>query len=252
MEGILNIQEIQKKLLEMAKVIHDILSKNDIPYMITYGTLLGAIRHKGFIPWDDDFDIYLFGDSYQKAIEILRKELPDDLFLEDAISEPLYFHAWPHVKDKNTYTKCDQFPQDNIYSHNGLSIDLYITYEMKDKEIDLFRLRENLKYQERKYRDKLLTTAEYENICNVLKVKIEEEILNPKVTSSKNAYGMLLSNRAMYPNEIFPLKKYKFEDTEFYGPNDYDTLLKRFYGDYMKLPKKENRKPHYSFVKKIE
>ena len=67
----------------MAVVIRDILESHNIPYFITYGTLLGAVRHQGFIPWDDDFDFYLFDDSYDKAIHALRAEMPVNMFLED-------------------------------------------------------------------------------------------------------------------------------------------------------------------------
>ena len=55
----MDIKRVQKRLLEMGTVIARILEKHDIPYMITFGTLLGAVRHHGFIPWDDDFDIFL-------------------------------------------------------------------------------------------------------------------------------------------------------------------------------------------------
>ena len=79
----MDIKRVQNRLLEMGKVIADILERNNIPYMITFGTLLGAVRHGGFIPWDDDFDMFLFEDSYEKAMEVLSKELPMDMFLEN-------------------------------------------------------------------------------------------------------------------------------------------------------------------------
>ena len=101
MDEQIDIKRVQKVLLEMGTAVASILEANSIPYMITYGTLLGAVRHKGFIPWDDDFDFYLFDDTYDDAIEILRSELPKNMFLEDSKSEPLYFHGWAHVKDTN-------------------------------------------------------------------------------------------------------------------------------------------------------
>ena len=68
-----DIKRVQERLLKMAKEIASILEDHDIPYQIAFGTLLGAVRHKGFIPWDDDFDFFLFDDSYEKAMEVLQK-----------------------------------------------------------------------------------------------------------------------------------------------------------------------------------
>ena len=124
------VKRVQETLLKMAKTIAGILEANDVPYMIAFGTLLGAVRHKGFIPWDDDFDFYLFDESYDKAIEILRDNLPKDMFLEDEKSEPLFFHAWAHVKDVYSIAECQEYPQDSLYQHKGISVDIYRTKKM--------------------------------------------------------------------------------------------------------------------------
>ena len=79
MEVNFDIKRVQDRLLEIAKRTAAILEKHDIPYQIAFGTLLGAVRHGGFIPWDDDFDFFLFDDSYEKAMEVLAQELPSDL-----------------------------------------------------------------------------------------------------------------------------------------------------------------------------
>ena len=68
-----DIRKVQQCLLRMAKEIAGVLEGNGIQYFIAYGTLLGAVRHQGFIPWDDDLDFYLFDDSYDRAIELLRE-----------------------------------------------------------------------------------------------------------------------------------------------------------------------------------
>lgn len=247
LDSVIDVKQAQERLLEMGKKIHDILTENEIPYMITYGTLLGAVRHKGFIPWDDDFDLFLFGDTYEKAIHVLRENLPDDMFLEDQKSEPLFFHSWAHVKDMNTVTVCDQFPQDNIYAHKGLSIDLYVAYKMQENQVDLFRLKENKLYQERKHRVNLIDDKTLFEITRKLDKQIDEYVIDNNLT--KDVYGMVLDERIMYEEEIFPLKKYVFEDTEFWGPSNYDLLLTRFYNKYMELPPESDRKPHYSIIK---
>ena len=128
------IEMIHDRLYHMAKAVIAVLEKHDIPYSLAYGTLLGAVRHQGFIPWDDDFDLWLFEDSYDEAMEYLRNELPDDMFLEDEKSEPIYFHGWAHVKDLNSVATHALYPQDDAYAHKGLHIDLYRCTRMKESE----------------------------------------------------------------------------------------------------------------------
>lgn len=244
-----SIKKIQGRLLEMAIEIKSILEANDIPYMITFGSLLGAVRHGGFIPWDDDFDFFLFDESYDKAILCLRNSLPSDMFLEDSESEPLYFHSWAHVKDKLSVAICEQFPQDNVYAHKGLSIDLYKAIRMDERDIDLFRMKENLLYREREYHIGLLNKQKYELFKEDQEEKIhEEEDRIAKMSLMGDQLGMVVNERIMYLSEVFPLAQYCFEGTTFWGPRNADAVLRRFYGDYMKLPPEEKRHPHYDNV----
>ena len=245
----LSLEEIQRRLLDMATIIKIILEKHKIRYMITFGSLLGAVRHGGFIPWDDDFDFFLFDDEYEKAIRILREELPTDLFLEDGLSEPLYFHSWAHIKDLNTNAICEQFPQDNIYNHKGLSIDLYEAFLMDERDVDLFRLNENLKYREREFQSKVISKQQFELFKEDLLSKIRAEKAKISNMPAKgNVYGLVVNERVMYLQDIFPLKAYQFESISFMGPNDADSMLKKFYGDYMIMPPLEMRHPHYNKV----
>ena len=140
------VARIQSRLLEMAIAVRDILEKRQIPYFLTYGSLLGAVRHQGFIPWDDDFDLYLFDDSYDKAMTALREELPEDMFLEYWETEPKFFHAWAHVKDVHSRTECEFFPHDGHYAHQGISLDLYKVKRMPFSSVASYRLGENIAY----------------------------------------------------------------------------------------------------------
>ena len=239
------VKRSQNRMLEMAKVIHNILTQNNIPYMIAYGTLLGAVRHQGFIPWDDDFDIYLFEDennSYEGALEILKKELPKDMFLEYFNTEPKYFHAWAHIKDKNTICECKEYPQDSVYEHKGISIDLYKAVKMKESNITIYRNEENKKYLDRRKEFGFIDNEEYLKRINNMKNIINDD------ASEKEVYGLVGVIDRLFIEDIFPLKKYKYEDTEFYGPNNYDAILKKVYGKYQELPPIEKRKAHYSSI----
>ena len=242
-----NIKEIQNRLSQMGSIIANIFEKHHIPHMITFGTLLGAVRHGGFIPWDDDFDFFLFDDSYDTAIEILRKELPDHLFIEDAKSEPLFFHGWAHVKDLNSEAFCEQFPQDNLYSHHGLSVDLYRCKRMKMSELCDWRQTQAKAYLERKLLHNLITKDDYKKKLDNLSHKIEEEEQGTK-NSDTEIFAMAVKERYMKSEDIFPLKRYKFNNHEFWGPCNAVSILSHFYGEYMNLPEEKDRIPHYNKV----
>lgn len=245
------LKKTQLRLLHMAKTIRNILENHNIPYFITYGTLLGAVRHEGFIPWDDDFDFYLFEDSYDKAMQVLEEYLPSDLFLENEKTEKLYFHGWSHVKDCNSVTECELFPQDSAYTHRGISIDLYKAYIKPASSAKQFLFDHHLAYLKRRYSKGLLDKEDFENRIETLKSDFNKEMQRHSSESDTNDYLYLFPSpykEYMAVDEMFPLKKYKFEDTEFLGPKDAHIFLKRCYRNYMELPPVEKRHPHYSNV----
>ena len=246
------IRKVQLRLLQMAVAIRDVLEKHDVPHMITYGSLLGAVRHKGFIPWDDDFDFYVIGDRYDEAMEYLRKELPHDIFLEDSNSEPLYFHGWAHAKDLNSVSECDLFPQDNLYTHHGVSIDLYRAYFIKSKYDKVNRLKAHIDYLIRKKSKRLISEFEYSDKIGKLSTCLADEerrIANVNWDEDEDIVGFIsIHDDSMFVKDVFPLVKYDFEDTYFWGPQNADILLKKCYGDYMQLPPVNKRRPHYSKV----
>ena len=244
----MNIRPAQLRLLEMAKSVHAILDAHGIPYMISYGTLLGAVRHHGFIPWDDDFDIFLFSETYDQAINVLSAELPNTYFVENEKSEPLYFHAWAHVKDLNSEAISQIFLQDNAYSHHGLFIDLYKATKMPREKITIFQYKEALNYFHRLFLFGLMSEEKYkQRVENTQKsLLLESGVIN---RPDDLVYGYISSNNRYFEvSEVFPLKWYQFENTYFWGPNSYDSILKRIYNNYMELPPINKRLPHYSMI----
>lgn len=245
-----NIRQVQQILLVMAEKITDVLDRHDIKYFITFGTLLGAVRHQGFVPWDDDFDFFLFDEEYDEAMEHLRKELPDWLIVHDDKIDKVCWSYWSRVKDLNSETQAIRFPDDNLYEYKGISIDLYRLKKSKKTEARLNILRENREYFLRK-REKGLIDDEF---CVKKVSQVEEEIAKEKQSICKETetdeelYYFVVLTKYIKPEDIFPLRKYVFEGHEFWGPNNSDSLLKQAYGDYMSLPDYDKRIPHYSEV----
>ena len=247
------VKKCQNRLFDMALVVRNILEEANIPYFITYGTLLGAVRHKGFIPWDDDFDYYLFADRYDDALDALRKNLPDDMFLEWYDSEPNYFHAWARVKDLNSVVENTMFPQDMAYTHRGLNVDLYITNLIKESEHQQYLAKQHFAYIERRRKLNLISEEDHQNrlrkIKPVLEVSQENKSQEDKSERQIYAFMSVYNGDFLYPEELFPLKKYEFEGEQFCVPNNADIFLKRCYGDYMQFPPEEKRMPHNENVK---
>ncbi len=246
----------QNRLLDMATIIEEILDKHDIPHTIIYGTLLGAVRNGGFIPWDDDFDFCIFDDVYDDAIRILRAEMPKDLFLEDKESEPLFFHAWAHVKDLKTEALNTAFLQDNAYAHKGLSVDLYRMkkvrlsdlYSETQKQVDIYirRRRELGLMSDEEYKQRMTTNME-------VKKRWFDAIHSCALEQNPDGERFIYSNiyTSFFVHEIddfFPLKKYEFENIEFWGPNKAEKMLTHWYGNYMELPPEDQRRSHYDKV----
>lgn len=243
----LSIKEVQERILDIAKSVKDILEKNNIPYFITYGTLLGAVRHKGFIPWDDDFDFFLFEDTYDEAMEVLRKQLPEKYFVEDEKTEPLYFHGWNCVKEHGT-DAVFRNPNGNVYSHRGLSIDLFKACLRPENMEKAFHIDQHMEYLKRKYSKGLMEKSEYEERMDGL-MKEKDNLPKNTIPSDKLVYMYPdIYGDKIFPEELFPLQQYKFEDTEFLGPKNADVFLRRCYGEYMEIPPVDKRVSHYKNV----
>jgi lipopolysaccharide cholinephosphotransferase len=243
----LDLGRVQARLLEMGKTVAEVLERNSVPYMIAYGTLLGAVRHGGFIPWDCDFDLLLFDETYGRGIEALRAALPEDLFVEDQQSEPKYFHAWAHVKDLRSEVKCSQFPQDSVYAHHGLCVDLYRCKRMRLGELRAYRLREAGFYVDRLQAKGVLSATEAATKREAISKQLDSLNVNPSETDLPvlGLFGRVPYFRCA---DVFPLRKYRFADVEFLGPCHADLILHQSYGNYMEVPPESARASLYDWV----
>ena len=247
----MDIKVVQRRILELAVAARDIMEKHDIPYIVTYGTLLGAVRHQGFIPWDDDFDFFIFDERYDDAIKFMKKELPSDMMIEDKETEPMFFHGWARLKDKKTIVNYALSNDNCLYKNKGLGVDLFRPKRMKSYEEVKYRTEEYISYLKRKIDLGIRTEQELcgklTELYDILK-KEEMKIRNMsyiEIFQAQDIYTFSSIVPSRYDlHDLFPLKKYKFEDTYFYGPNNPDAFLKCHYGNYMELPPLNKRYVH--------
>ena len=257
--GLEDIEKTQKKSVEMMSVIVDIFERHGIDYIIAHGTLLGLIRHNGFIPWDDDCDLFVFDWDYARAIELLRRELPDDMIVHNRRTDPIYWPGWTKIRDLYSDTYESLWAIDRKFKYHGICVDiLKVTVEDKfeyenGEQIDT--LKQSLKEKQNK---KLKYAASHsllkysKNLAGILSDKKQLEKLEKEQKQSTKK--VCIGNKGTIIECFFdlddalPAKKKVFEGVEVAVPNNPDGVLHSMYGDYMKMPDLENRKPHFDKV----
>ena len=120
---------LHKRTLEMFMQVEQIFRENDIKYMVCGGTLLGAVTTHKFIPWDDDFDVCVFEEDYERAADLLISQLKYDAVLQCTKTDPNYYLGWMKVRDKKSHV----YPDAPLFKENGVWIDLYKLVKMKKK-----------------------------------------------------------------------------------------------------------------------
>lgn len=243
---------LHQRTLEMFKEVKKIFDANGIRYMICGGTLLGAIGSGNgrFIPWDDDFDVCIFEEDYEKAVQCLTDEesgLPEGMVLQCTKTDSNYYLGWMKVRDQYSHT----YPDAPRFKENGVWIDLYKLVKAKAGDVPVMIAREAITYLDRRFAVGGLTKEEYENrIQNgQLKEKLEEEVRNRKVqertnSSERNVYIIWSASKIVLEEEwIEPLKKVFFEGIEVTTFGKAEKYLKQHYGSsYTELPPDEMRR----------
>ena len=252
----LSLKESQSKLLELAKSVRDIAGRHKIPFFMVGGTMLGAIRHKGFIPWDDDMDFGVTYDHFFELIEILKTELPSNykcLNYEDNSPVHTFFFK---VADTNTVID-DPIYNMPLEKKIGLSIDIFPIVRCTEnggeeaaKKVKGLLDKEQLRVisQNASFAKRLAKVfLGIFNFGNNLKEKRQIKNIIDKIPEGDRYCNIVSPQfwKIIWPKETFDeLDEYRFEDTVFLGPRDYDSYLSRCYKNYMQLPPEEKRRVH--------
>lgn len=252
-------RKLQMIILSIAKEIIKICEENHIMYSMNGGTLLGAIRHKGFIPWDDDLDLCMDRKNYDKFLKVCQTQLDKKkYFLQTIDSEEHYGFSFAKIQLLGTEI-IEDFSA-NVPIHHGIFVDIFPLDHLPDgkfqRQCFLFanHIYKNMHWikcgygtEEQKKKFSFYIFKLLSSFYSIDKLKEKRSCL---ITKYKNLQtrDVFISD---YPNEIMPtqwmknLVKYSFEDTTMFGIQEAKQYLINAYGnDYYKLPPEEKRVQH--------
>ena len=253
------LKKVQNYEIEIMNEVDRICQENNIKYTVAYGTLLGQVRHKGFIPWDDDIDILLLHDDYAKFKEICKKELGDRFFYQSHDTDHEYYYLYDKIRMNGTVFRETFLSTYNI--NHGVFLDIFPVDRMPNNKF--VRVLQYLRYHF--YRTILESKYICVNARHGMKKRVAQVIrfifkpmsldklydkcikISQKYNVEKNADARIYSaNFGEYKkyfkvDEIIDVERSPFENIEVNRVRAYDKVLKKFYGNYMQLPPEEKR-----------
>ena len=266
------LRMVQLTQLEIAKEVKRICTENNIHYFLDGGTLLGAVRHEGFIPWDDDLDIGMLREDYEKFLNIAPVVMDKKYFLQTPYSDDNYGLFFSKVRKLGTvYIEKSSHASK---AHNEIWIDIFPYDNYPDdtkkrkrliKRITLYR---RILFVKSRIKPWLIKQKLFEKtICYIgylpyrffsclisrkkllFKAKSFQTQYNSQNTSYKYPQGSEPCGQWIVPVDAFNSFEMKtFEDTNFSVPLGYDVFLKNGYGDYMQLPPEDKRENRHNII----
>lgn len=266
------LKKLQNKLLEMLKDFDFVCKKYGLEYMICGGTLLGAVRHRGFIPWDDDVDVMMHREYYEKVSEAFSKEFKDKYQVccemsnvrAPSSSMKIYFNG----------TKYVEVLSENWQKPHGIFLDVFCIVDVPDSK--LRRKIKGLKYdiaskcaalsverkmisstvrrkmkEDKQFRKYIKKRRRLGFVASFLPVKAWYRIAKRQLKyKNANSKFQAIPSGIRYNREVLDRKIFastvpiKFEDCEFPAPVGWKIYLKNLYGDYESIPTEDKRERH--------
>ena len=266
------LRKVQLAQLEIAKDIKRVCDENDIHYFLSAGTLLGAIRHKGFIPWDDDMDFGMLREDYDKFISIAQEKLGDRYFLQTWDTDEQY--PLPFSKVRKVGTVFAEATTASTLRHKELFVDVLPYDELPRDSRDRKKVRRKIFFWCRLLysKDKVKTWMHHENklyrflsMCRFIPFIICSHFFSREKIKSKcsevmrkhngentgffyEQWGDLAGKIYVSADCFSTYVDVPFESTTFKVPQGYEEILRARYGDYMQLPPEDQRENRHKVL----
>ena len=259
MNALIDLEESKKIQLDILSNVDSFCRKKNIKYSIGYGTLLGAVRHNGFIPWDDDIDICMLREDYNRFIREYSKA---DTGIYKLIFGPNNLLPFAKVYDKRTVL----IHRNAKTRRMGVFIDIFPLdvasknincFKRDKKEIKFYKFVVNSKIE--KFRpDKSLSRNLWLMVCKIvfsiisLRFIINQWLKSLSKRNNENSFFVADNVAGLFKNPVArnvfeEIIDYDFEGKKFWGVKDADLVLKNIYGDYMQLPPISERCPKHEY-----
>lgn len=253
-------QQVKCAQMDLLTELHRICEKWDIPYFLIGGTLIGAIRHEGFIPWDDDLDVGMLRKDYDRFWQVCEKELDPQYYLHDWNTDPRCPNPFTKLKIRGTH-----YPE-KISAKSGMDDGIFIDIFPFDNTPGEPKLRKKQARQMRFCRKVLLVRCRFslgegsvpkKLVYGALKLascvrsvkgwkktaqRIQTRYNDRQTETVTNMGGSYSYERESHPRaELAQTVLHPYEAGMYRIPQGYDSLLRRCYGDYMQLPPEDQR-----------
>ena len=249
--------------LDLLVKLFEVCKKHNLRIWVSGGSLLGAVRHQGFIPWDDDSDVFLPREDHDKLLKLAEKEFKEPYFLQSYLTDPKYPYAYARLRNSKTTVDEHRYKEEAIVWNNGIFVDIF-PLDGVDKINSLLRIKSKLlKFYAQiifNYPDRInyprFRSSFLHSFLNLPFVPFSNKKIIKcmhKLSAGRKGFdespnvGLILGSPLALEKEVFRKEDWSgtqwmpFENIMVPVPNGWDNVLRTNYGDYMKFPPVEKR-----------